>query len=68
MSGLPQKIIDLAEAVRAAGGRAMLNGGCVRDEIMGVPHKDWDVEVYGIEPEKLKAIISITVYVHMNAF
>jgi len=58
MSDLPQKIIDLAEAVRAAGGRAMLNGGCVRDEIMGIPHKDWDVEVYGIQPEKLKAIIA----------
>jgi len=24
---------------------------------MGIPHKDWDVEVYGIEPEKLRAIL-----------
>ena len=37
----------------------MLNGGSVRDEIMGVPHKDWDVEVYGVGPEKLKDIIAI---------
>src|SRR5436190_4003831 len=58
MADLPTKIIDLAEAVRAAGGRAILNGGCVRDEIMGIPHKDWDIEVYGIEPEKLKEIIT----------
>src|SRR2546423_13248160 len=58
MSELPQKIIDLAEAVRSVGGRAMLNGGCVRDEIMGREHKDWDVEVYGVEPERLKEIIS----------
>jgi tRNA nucleotidyltransferase (CCA-adding enzyme) len=58
MSKPPDKINRLAEAVRAAGGRAMLNGGCVRDEIMGVPHKDWDVEVYGVQPEDLKEIIS----------
>ncbi len=36
----------------------MLNGGCVRDELMGLSAKDWDVEVYDIEPEKLREIIS----------
>lgn len=36
----------------------MLNGGCVRDEIMDREHKDWDVEVYRVKPEKLKEIIS----------
>ncbi|MBX7054714.1 MAG: HD domain-containing protein [Pyrinomonadaceae bacterium] len=35
----------------------MLVGGCVRDELMGVSHKDWDVEVYGVEPAKLRAIL-----------
>ena len=35
----------------------MLNGGCVRDELMGVEPKDWDVEVYGVDPEKLREII-----------
>ena len=35
----------------------MLVGGCVRDELMGVPPKDWDLEVYGIEPDKLKAVL-----------
>ncbi|MCC6327615.1 MAG: HD domain-containing protein [Acidobacteria bacterium] len=47
----------LAEAVALAGGRAMLVGGCVRDELMGVEPKDWDVEVYGVEPEKLREIL-----------
>lgn len=47
----------LAEAVTLAGGRAMLVGGCVRDELMGVEPKDWDVEVYGVEPEKLREIL-----------
>ena len=46
---LPEKIIKLAEAVRENGGRAMLVGGCVRDELMGVEPKDHDLEVYGIE-------------------
>ena len=35
----------------------MLVGGCVRDELMGVEPKDWDLEVYGVEPEKLRAIL-----------
>ncbi|MFN2412328.1 MAG: CCA tRNA nucleotidyltransferase [Pyrinomonadaceae bacterium] len=52
------KIIDLCECVGAAGGRAMLVGGCVRDELMGIEPKDWDVEVYGLETEKLKEILA----------
>ncbi len=57
MNELPQKVIDFATAVGSIGGRAMLVGGCVRDEIMGIAHKDWDVEVYGVEPAKLREIL-----------
>jgi tRNA nucleotidyltransferase (CCA-adding enzyme) len=53
----PEKVIKLAELVRDGGGRAMLVGGCVRDELMGVEPKDWDVEVYGIQPEELREIL-----------
>lgn len=35
----------------------MLNGGCVRDRLMGREAKDWDVEVYHIAPEKLRDIL-----------
>lgn len=35
----------------------MLVGGCVRDELMGRDHKDWDLEVYGVQPEKLREIL-----------
>lgn len=35
----------------------MLVGGCVRDELMGFEAKDWDIEVYGVDPEKLGGII-----------
>ena len=57
MSQLPPKVTRLAESVRAAGGRAMLVGGCVRDELMAISPKDWDVEVYGVEPVNLKEIL-----------
>lgn len=58
MSEIPQKVRKLAELVCSNGGRAMLNGGCVRDELMGARPKDWDVEVYGVEPEKLRTLIA----------
>jgi tRNA nucleotidyltransferase (CCA-adding enzyme) len=57
MSKLPTKIIKLAEIIRANGGRAMLVGGCVRDELMNFEPKDFDIEVYGIESHKLKEIL-----------
>src|SRR3982751_3759918 len=53
----PGKVIDLSTAIRDAGGRAMLVGGCVRDELMGVEPKDWDLEVYHTQPEKLRGIL-----------
>ena len=57
MKDRPENVIKLAKMVFASGGRAMLVGGCVRDEIMGVGHKDWDVEIYGVEPVKLRSIL-----------
>lgn len=35
----------------------MLVGGCVRDELMGIEPKDWDLEIYGIQPETLREIL-----------
>ena len=57
MKNLPEKIIKLAETILANGGRAMLVGGCVRDALLGVEPKDWDLEIYGVEPQKLKEIL-----------
>ena len=54
MTELPQKVIDLSLAVRAAGGRALLVGGCVRDKLMGAQPKDWDLEVYALEAARLR--------------
>jgi len=54
MQNLPEKITKLAEVIKQNGGRAMLVGGCVRDALMGIEPKDWDLEIYGIEPQKLR--------------
>jgi len=35
----------------------MLVGGCVRDELMGLVPKDWDLEVYGVQPAKLREML-----------
>jgi tRNA nucleotidyltransferase (CCA-adding enzyme) len=55
----PQKIPELAQAIRDEGGRALLVGGCVRDELMGLEPKDWDLEVYGVEPARLRQLLDL---------
>src|SRR2546423_3588625 len=55
----PDKVLRLACAVREAGGRALLVGGCVRDALMGRASKDWDVEVYGVAPADLRALLAL---------
>jgi len=54
---LPQRVVQLAQEIRAAGGRGLLVGGCVRDPLMGREPKDWDLEVYGVPAEKLRQIL-----------
>src|ERR1043165_7369105 len=54
---IPEKVLELAREVQAIGGRALLVGGCVRDQLMGAEPKDWDVEVYGVAPARLRALL-----------
>jgi tRNA nucleotidyltransferase (CCA-adding enzyme) len=49
--------LALANEVRAAGGRALIVGGWVRDRVMGRPSKDIDVEVYGLDAGSLKTVL-----------
>ncbi len=57
MSQIPEKVLALAMAIRAEGGRALLVGGCVRDVLMGNEVKDWDLEVYHLAPERLRELL-----------
>jgi len=47
----------IAEAVRDRGGRALLVGGCVRDDILGRAPKDLDLEVFGIPASDLQGLL-----------
>jgi tRNA nucleotidyltransferase (CCA-adding enzyme) len=47
----------IAERVRAAGGRALIVGGWVRDQLLNRPNKDVDIEVYGLPAELLKEVL-----------
>jgi len=51
---------DIAAAVRAAGGRALIVGGWVRDRLIGrgvEGSKDIDIEVYGIPADRLRQML-----------
>jgi len=47
----------IAGAVRDRGGRALLVGGCVRDEILGRAPKDLDLEVFGVTASDLHGLL-----------
>ena len=53
-----QLSVEIARRVAESGGRAMYVGGMVRDALMGVACKDIDIEVYGLKPQALKALLS----------
>jgi len=51
------RVRAMAEAVRQAGGRALVVGGWVRDRLLGLTSKDVDVEVFGVEAAALRAML-----------
>jgi tRNA nucleotidyltransferase (CCA-adding enzyme) len=51
------EVVRLCEAVQKAGGRAMLVGGSVRDQLLGIQSKDFDIEVYQLEPARLRQVL-----------
>ncbi len=53
-----EKVKFFSKEIEKAGGRAFLVGGAVRDELLGEVPKDFDVEVYGLEPGKIQKIAS----------
>lgn len=58
MTKIPKKVLELAKTIKEAGGRALLVGGCVRDELMRIQPKDFDLEIYGVEPNALRKLLN----------
>lgn len=54
---IPSLALKLANALKEAGGRAYLVGGWVRDDLLGRPSKDLDLEVFGLPAEKLAPLL-----------
>ena len=54
---LLRKACEVARAAHDLGGRALLVGGYVRDELLGLAPKDADVEVYGLEATALREML-----------
>jgi tRNA nucleotidyltransferase (CCA-adding enzyme) len=57
MAELPDLVAPVARAIKTAGGRAFVVGGWVRDDLLGQPSKDLDLEVFGIPAADLKALL-----------
>jgi tRNA nucleotidyltransferase (CCA-adding enzyme) len=53
----PAPALRIAQAVREAGGRALIVGGWVRDRLLGAPGKDVDLEVFGLPADRLRLLL-----------
>lgn len=53
---LPAGLGALLAGLRAAGGRPYIVGGAVRDALLGLPLKDYDVEVHGLPADALTRV------------
>lgn len=54
ISSIPSNVTRVTEILHSAGFEAYLVGGCVRDSIMGVTPKDWDIATNAL-PEQIVA-------------
>jgi len=61
-NGLPEHArvyratVELAGALKEIGGRALLVGGCIRDMLAHKIPKDFDIEVYNLQPEQIEEV------------
>jgi tRNA nucleotidyltransferase (CCA-adding enzyme) len=56
---LPPGFVRLLVDLRAAGGKPYVVGGAVRDRLLGLPVKDYDVEVFGLPAERLQPVLAM---------
>ena len=57
-SSLDPRCIEIARAVRDAGGRALVVGGWVRDLLLAVRSKDVDIEVHDLDADRLESLLA----------
>jgi tRNA nucleotidyltransferase (CCA-adding enzyme) len=57
ISALPPDLLQILNETQELS-RAYLVGGCVRDWLLGIPHTDYDIEVFGLEYEQLARALS----------
>ena len=50
--------LQIMQLVKRVNGHALFVGGCVRDWVLGLTPKDFDIEVYGVSPQRLLDILS----------
>lgn len=58
MLSIPPIVDAVCRAVANAGGQAWLVGGVVRDHLLGIQTKDFDIEVHRLESEDLRAVLA----------
>lgn len=51
-------VTGICKHLREAGGKAYLAGGCVRDMLLDLPAKDYDIEVYNLDPAALQKALA----------
>ena len=54
---MTSEVISIAQGVRDEGGRALIVGGWVRDELLGRTPKDLDLEVFGLPADRLRPLL-----------
>lgn len=55
---LPDVLGEVVKDLHAAGHRAVVAGGAVRDAILGLTPKDFDIEVYGVAYDRLAGLLA----------
>jgi len=61
IGNIPSEVLFVTKALEGAGFSAYLVGGCVRDLVIGIKPKDWDVTT-NAKPEQIIALFEKTVY------
>src|SRR5580698_7513360 len=55
---IPLPLVAILHDLDASGFRALLVGGAVRDALLGLEQKDFDIEVYGVPYDRLADFLS----------